>query len=79
MKGAGCDHCNGTGYHGRIGINEVMVVDDEVRDAFLRRASTSDIKKIAVKNGMVSMLEDGYNKTTQGITTIEEILRVIHE
>src|SRR3989344_3249470 len=79
MRGVGCDHCNGTGYHGRIGINEVMVVDDEIRDAFLRRASTSDIKKLSIKNGMTAMLEDGFNKAKDGITTIDEILRVIHE
>lgn len=79
MRGKGCDNCNGSGYHGRIGISEVLVVDDEVRDAFLRRASTSEIKKLAIKNGMTSMVQDGINKAGAGLTTIEEVLRVIYE
>jgi type II secretory ATPase GspE/PulE/Tfp pilus assembly ATPase PilB-like protein len=79
MHGVGCDYCNNSGYHGRIGINEVLIVDDDIRDAFLRRASSAEIKKIAVQNGMNTMLLDGFNKAVSGITTIEEILRVIHE
>jgi len=79
MRGVGCDSCNGSGYHGRIGINEVLVVDDDIRDAFLRRASSSEIKKLAIENGMTPMIIDGFNKAAEGITTIEEILRVIHE
>ena len=79
MRGIGCDYCNGTGYHGRVGINEVMLVDDEIRDSFLRRASTSDLRKLAIKKGMTPMLIDGFNKAAMGITTVEEILRVIHE
>ena len=79
MRGIGCDYCNGTGYHGRVRINEVMLVDDEIRDSFLRRASTSDLRKLAIKKGMTPMLIDGFNKAAMGITTVEEILRVIHE
>ncbi len=79
MRGKGCEFCNNSGYHGRIGINEVMVVDEEIRDAFLRRASASEIKKIATKNGMTPMITDGFNKAAEGITTVDEILRVIHE
>ena len=79
MRGGGCEYCNNSGYYGRIGINEVMVVDDEIRDAFLRRASASEIKKIATKNGMTPMIMDGLDKAEQGVTTVDEILRVIHE
>jgi len=57
----------------------VLVVDDDIRDAFLRRASSSEIKKLAIENGMTPMIVDGFNKAAEGITTIEEILRVIHE
>src|SRR3989344_3727404 len=79
MSGTGCDHCNGSGYHGRIGINEILVVDDAIREAFLRKASASEIRKLAMKNGMTPMIVDGVNKAADGITTLEEILRVIHE
>jgi len=79
VRGKGCDVCNDTGYIGRIGINEVLIVDEEIREAFLRRASASDIKQIAMKNGMTSMLQDGFNKATEGVTTIDEVLRVVYE
>ncbi len=78
-KGKGCDECNGSGYRGRISISEVLVSDNEIQEAILRRASTSEVKRIAVKNGMTTMLEDGFQKVKDGLTTIEEVLRVIHE
>ena len=78
-QGKGCDECNGSGYRGRIGINEVLVSDNKVREAILRRASAEEIKKIAVKGGMKTMFEDGFQKVKDGFTTIEEILRVIRE
>ncbi len=56
-----------------------MVADDEIREAILRKASSSELRKIAIKNGMTTMLEDGFKKCLKGETTIEEILRVIHE
>lgn len=77
--GKRCDACDDSGYRGRIGIHEVLEVDNEVREAIIRRADSSEIKKIAIKNGMITMLEDGFQKALGGITTIEEILRVIHE
>lgn len=77
--GKGCKSCGDSGYKGRIGIYEVLEIDDELREAIVRRASASDIKKIAIKNGMTTMLEDGLHKASEGITTIQEILRVIHE
>ncbi len=78
-KGKGCDECGKSGYRGRICINEVLVCDNEIREAILRRASANEIKKIAVKNGMVTMFEDGFKKVKEGLTTVEEVLRVIHE
>lgn len=77
--GTGCTQCGKTGYRGRISINEVLVADTEIREAILRKASADEIKKIAIKNGMVTMLEDGFAKVKDGLTTIEEVLRVIHE
>jgi type II secretory ATPase GspE/PulE/Tfp pilus assembly ATPase PilB-like protein len=77
--GAGCATCDQSGYRGRIGIHEVLEMDDEVRGALMRNADASEIKRIAVKNGMTLMIEDGFKKAVNGVTTIEEILRVIHE
>ena len=77
--GKGCVACDQSGYRGRIGIYEVMEIDEEIRAAIVRRADASEIKKIAVKNGMTTMVEDGFQKILSEITTIEEILRVIHE
>ncbi len=78
-KGKGCESCGDSGYRGRICINEVLVADNEIREAILRRASSNEIKKIAVKNGMTTMFEDGFQKVKDGLTTVEEVLRVIHE
>ena len=78
-QGKGCENCSGTGYRGRVGIHEVMEIDDEMRAAIVRKADATEIKHIAEKNGMTSMIEDGFKKAIEGVTTIEEVLRVIHE
>ncbi len=78
-QGKGCRKCNGTGYRGRVVIAEVLVADEEIRMAILRKVSASEIKQIAVKNGMTTMLQDGFEKALFGLTTIEEVLRVTHE
>lgn len=77
--GKGCDDCVGTGYRGRIGIYEVLTLDEPIRQAMLRRDSANVIKELAIKQGMNTMIEDGFRKIKQGGTTIEEVLRVIHE
>ncbi len=77
--GRGCEQCNSSGYEGRVGIQEVLGVSEAIRSAIMQRANASDIKKIALSEGMVPMLEDGLTKAAQGITTIEEILRVARE
>lgn len=79
FAGKGCETCSSTGYRGRICVNEVLVANHEVREAILCKASAFEIKQIAVKNGMTTMLEDGFEKVRAGETTIEEVLRVIHE
>lgn len=78
-KGKGCQLDHGIGYEGRIGIFEILVVDDEVRKGILQREDATTIRKIAVKSGMTTMIEDGLEKVKQGITTIEEVLRVTKE
>jgi len=77
--GEGCRHCNKTGYKGRIGIYEVMEIDEAMIKKINEHASAAEIKSLARKSGMVTMLEDGLTKAKQGITTIEEVLRVTRE
>jgi len=78
-KGEGCNECDGLGYRSRIGIHEVLEINEEIRALIIARADASQIKQAAVKNGMVTMIEDGIVKASNGITTIEEIFRIIHE
>ena len=78
-EGEGCEDCGGTGYQGRISINEVLVVDNDVREAILRKESARSIRDAAVKNGMTTMLVDGIEKARSGLTTFEEVLRVVQE
>lgn len=77
--GKGCEACGGTGYFGRVGVYEVLEMNDFIRETIMRRADAGEIKKIAIKNGMVTLLEDGFKKALAGMTTIEEILRVVRE
>lgn len=77
--GRGCDECNNTGYRGRIGLYEVLVMDNAIREAILQKAQASEIKKIAIKAGMTTMTEDGLEKAKNGLTTIDEVLRILHE
>ena len=77
--GGGCGQCNQTGYRGRLGIQEVLVVDNDIRDAILVKSPANEIRKIAVRNGMVTMVEDGFQKAKAGLTTIDEVLRVFYE
>ncbi|MGH3146978.1 MAG: GspE/PulE family protein [Rubrobacter sp.] len=71
----GCDRCSGTGYRGRIGVYELMEMNEEIRELVLRRVSTDEIGRAAERGGMTRLREDGLAKAAQGITTIEEVLR----
>jgi type IV pilus assembly protein PilB len=73
----GCERCGGSGYRGRVGVYELMVITDEMRDMILRRASAAEIGRAARRGGMVPLREDGLQKAAQGITTIEEVLRTV--
>lgn len=75
----GCQACNGTGYHGRTMILELLVMTDAVRTLVLRRAEAREIQAEAVRGGMQTMYAHGLRKAQQGITTIEEVLRVIRD
>jgi type II secretory ATPase GspE/PulE/Tfp pilus assembly ATPase PilB-like protein len=78
-KGEGCDACRKTGYKGRVGIYELFVISEEIRSLILRKAATSEIRKVAIERGMVALREDGWRKAQAGQTTVEEILRVTQE
>jgi len=74
-KGGGCDQCT-NGYTGRIGIYEVLAMNDDVEDLAVRKVPASEIKKVAIKNGMITMIQDGFIKALKGITTVDEVMRV---
>ncbi len=74
-RGKGCPTCNGTGYKGRVGLYEVMEINDEVRELVLIGASSLELKKKAVEHGMVTLRASGLQKLRDGITTLEEVLR----
>jgi type IV pilus assembly protein PilB len=75
-KGSGCPTCKQTGYYGQIGVYELFVLNDRLRDAIAKRPTSHALKKLAVEAGMKTMMEDGIAKIHQGITTIEEVTRV---
>jgi len=75
-KGKGCEHCNHTGYSGRIGIFEVLQLQENIKELIINRADSDQIAKQARANGMTTMLEDGFVKSIAGKTTIEEVFRV---
>ena len=78
-RGKGCDKCNNTGYKGRIGIFEVLDVNEK-ESALINQQATSDVlEKEGVQNGMITLLQDGYIKALEGITTLEEVMRVSNE
>ncbi len=79
FRGKGCSHCMGTGYRGRTGIYELLLVDDSIRSLILSNADSNTIKREAIKRGMHTLRIDGSRKVFEGKTTIEEILRVTQE
>jgi len=79
FRGEGCEACRKTGYKGRVGIYELFIITEEIRSLILRKASTGEIRRVAVEQGMVTLREDAWTKARTGFTTIEEILRVTQE
>ena len=78
-KGEKCEECNGTGYSGRVGIFEVLPISEKIGRLILERSPASHVEAAAVAEGMVLMMQDGYLKTLEGTTTLEEVLRVAAE
>lgn len=79
FHGVGCDECRQSGYHGRSAIHEMFVMDDAVRQLVMQRAPGSTIQQQTLRSGMTTLRKDGHAKTLQGITTIDEVLRVTQE
>ena len=75
-EGKGCEACKFTGYRGRTAIYEFIVLNEEIRELVLKRTSSDQIKKKAVKMGMRTLRQDGVDKVLKGLTTISEVLRV---
>lgn len=78
-KAAGCEQCNNEGYRGRVGVYEVLEMDTDIRKLVTQSATSEDIEKQARRNGMETMVEDGFIKIVQGMTTIEEVMRATKE
>jgi type IV pilus assembly protein PilB len=76
FRGAGCPLCSNTGYRGRIAIYEVMLVGEEIKEFVLNGASAAEIKREAIRLGMKTLRQSALTKLSEGVTTIEEVLRV---
>jgi type II secretory ATPase GspE/PulE/Tfp pilus assembly ATPase PilB-like protein len=79
FRGAGCEKCRGTGYKGRTGIFEMLEINEEIREQILKKMPSTKIKQKAVALGMKTLRDSGWEKIKQGVTTIEEVLRVTQE
>jgi general secretion pathway protein E len=78
-RGAGCPNCSQTGYRGRTGIYELLVLDDEVRRLIGAKADSSAIKQAAIAKGMITLKQEGAAKVAQGVTTTEEVMRITQQ
>jgi type II secretory ATPase GspE/PulE/Tfp pilus assembly ATPase PilB-like protein len=77
-RGKGCKDCRHTGYRGRVGVYELLVMTDPVRTAIQERRSASEIRRAAVQTGMIALREDALRKVLSGVTTLEEVLRAVY-
>ncbi|MDX1643211.1 MAG: type IV-A pilus assembly ATPase PilB [Thermoanaerobaculia bacterium] len=75
FKGEGCEQCNQTGFKGRVGLFEVMQIDDDMRELVLSGASSYDLRQKAIQNGMITLRESGLEKVRNGVSTLEEVIR----
>jgi type IV pilus assembly protein PilB len=79
FRGTGCRRCRNTGFAGRVGVHELLLVTDELRDAIVAGQSVTDLRRIATAQGMITLRHDGMRKVKEGMTTIEEVLQVAGE
>jgi type IV pilus assembly protein PilB len=75
--GRGCEHCRQTGYHGRIGIFELMTMNQEIAELIVKRASAGQVREAALAAGMKTLSKDGFGKVLNGVTTVEELTRIV--
>src|SRR5207253_10007510 len=75
FRGAGCKICNGTGYKGRVGLYEVMEITSEIKEAIIRNATSVELRRVAVENGMITLRRSGLQKVRDEMTTIEVVVR----
>jgi type II secretory ATPase GspE/PulE/Tfp pilus assembly ATPase PilB-like protein len=78
-RGTGCEHCFNTGFRGRVGIFEMMELNEEIRASIMRSEDATKITSAARRNGMRNLREDGWLKVRSGVTTAEEVTRVTQE
>ncbi len=78
-KGKGCSECNNKGYKGRVGIYEILEVNEQIRQMIIKKNSNDEIHATAIKLGMIPLIIDGINKASSGMTTVEDVLRVVRE
>jgi general secretion pathway protein E len=78
-RGKGCEKCTFTGYHGRMGIFELLVVEDDIRRLILKSADANELRQTAIKLGMRTIMDDGNHKVINGVTTLSEVFRVTQE
>ncbi|MFH1645892.1 MAG: ATPase, T2SS/T4P/T4SS family [Candidatus Omnitrophota bacterium] len=78
-KGKGCSKCNGSGYHGRMGVLEVLLIDDGIRELITDKVSSDKLREYAISKGMTTLRDNAFAKCLKGLTTIEEVLRVTTE
>lgn len=76
VRGRGCGNCQGTGFRGRLGIFELMLLSSKLREQTFNQAPTEAIRRTAMSEGMRSLYRDGIEKVLRGVTTLEEVLRV---
>src|SRR5262249_12675953 len=75
-KGAGCKSCRSSGFRGRTGIHELMVNSDPIKEMIVQRVNAGEIRKLALKEGMITLRQDGWRKVLNGSTTLDEVARV---
>ena len=75
-QGAGCNKCHNTGYSGRVGLYELLILDDQIRDIITQRPNVTEFRRLCIERGMTTLRQDGFKKVINGQTTVEEVLRV---
>jgi type IV pilus assembly protein PilB len=76
FKGVGCRKCRNTGYSGRLGVHEFLIVNDELRDAIVAGQSVAELRRIASTYGMITLRHDGFRKVREGLTSLEEVIQI---